>query len=239
MREVKEDCTDRSDRLGTSVATNIAPEGVVVPVKPAVSVIMVRDGAPAADGSPSLEVFVQHRVTTMDFAAGVVVYPGGRVDPQDHEAAATLGADPALLEAHARAWAATSAAEDPTFPSVLIATARREVEEETGALLPVTALKPWANWITPPGRTKRFDTFFYVARGSDIGTPEHRTTEAYTSEWLSTEYILEEEANERLKLMRPTLVLLQEVHRLGSVEAIMSTERAIDPVRPKVPGKVG
>ncbi len=50
-----------------------------VPIRPAVSVIMVRDG------DSGLEAFVQHRVTTMDFAAGVVVFPGGRVDPVDRQ----------------------------------------------------------------------------------------------------------------------------------------------------------
>jgi 8-oxo-dGTP pyrophosphatase MutT (NUDIX family)/GNAT superfamily N-acetyltransferase len=44
---------------------------------PAASVIPLRDGP---DG---LEVFVQHRASTMDFAPGAVVFPGGRRDPID------------------------------------------------------------------------------------------------------------------------------------------------------------
>ncbi|CAM4119988.1 hypothetical protein [Janibacter anophelis] len=55
----------------------------VVP-RPAVSVIPLRDGP---DG---LEAFVQHRATTMDFAAGVVVFPGGRCDPSDETKGAQL-----------------------------------------------------------------------------------------------------------------------------------------------------
>lgn len=43
----------------------------------AVSVVMLRD-------SPrGIEVFVQHRASTMDFAAGVIAFPGGRVDDVD------------------------------------------------------------------------------------------------------------------------------------------------------------
>ncbi|WP_349829054.1 NUDIX hydrolase [Brevibacterium litoralis] len=237
MREVKDDGTDPSDRLGSDVARNIVPEGQEVPVRPAVSVIVLRDGADSASGR--LEVFVQHRVSTMDFAAGVVVYPGGRVDPQDHEAGAALGLTTEVAAAHAKAWELSSVAENPGFESVILACAQREVQEETGAVLAPEKLKPWANWITPPGRTKRFDTFFFVARGAEIGDMKHQTTEAHTSEWLSTEYVLAEEEAGNLKLMRPTLVLMNEIHALGSVDAIMAAERTIEPVRPKVPGKVG
>lgn len=40
----------------------------------AVSVIPLRE----SDMEP--ELFVQHRVSTMDFAAGMIVFPGGRAD---------------------------------------------------------------------------------------------------------------------------------------------------------------
>ena len=43
----------------------------------AASVIPVREGA------GGLEVFVQHRAATMDFAPGAVVFPGGRREPRD------------------------------------------------------------------------------------------------------------------------------------------------------------
>ncbi|WP_101653070.1 NUDIX hydrolase [Brevibacterium ihuae] len=233
VRDLHDEGHDRSDRVGTSLASNIAPPGVEMPVKPAVSVIVGRD---TADG---LEVFVQHRVTTMDFAAGVLVYPGGRVDPQDHEMGAALELPSDILDSHVRAWSKTELGGDPEFAKALIATAQREVGEEAGATIAATALKPWANWITPPGRTRRFDTYFYVARGEEIGDLRHQTTEATNSEWMNVEHILAEEAAERLKLMRPTLVLLNEVHRFGSVEALMSAERDIEPVRPFAPGKHG
>ncbi|GAA4283502.1 NUDIX domain-containing protein [Brevibacterium daeguense] len=237
VRELKTEGSDRSDqvgmRTGVSLASNLAAPGVEMPVRPAVSVIVARDTA------RGLEVFVQHRVKTMDFAAGVVVYPGGRVDPQDHEAAAALDVPDSLVEEHVAAWSRTELGADPTFARALIATAQREVGEEAGATIPPSALKPWANWITPPGRTKRFDTYFYVARGDQIGDMRHQTTEATMSEWMNVEQILREEAAERLKLMRPTLVLLNEVHHLGSVDALISAQREIEPVRPFMPGKHG
>lgn len=216
------------------------------PVRPAVSVILVRDGA---DG---LEVFVQHRVKTMDFAAGMVVYPGGRVDPADVRAAASAGYPDELIAAHERAWeastlaaeglgggladpaAAGAGAEAPSFAAVLLACAQRELGEETGAVIDPAALRPWANWTTPPGRHKRFDTYFYVARGAHTQV-RHQTTEATDSLWMPTARILAERSAGRLRLMRPTLTLLMELDSLGSADAIMGVERVVEPVRPNVP----
>ncbi|MBR7560302.1 hypothetical protein KC218_27520, partial [Mycobacterium tuberculosis] len=67
------------------------------------SVIMVRDG------DSGLEAFVQHRVTTMDFAAGVVVFPGGRVDPVARQGAESIEVDDPDL--HLEAWSDSTIAE--------------------------------------------------------------------------------------------------------------------------------
>ncbi len=79
-------------------------EGTVPQPRLAASVILLRD---APDG---LEAFVQHRVDTMDFAAGMVVFPGGRVDSADGS-----GWDyPAeLLERHSADWNQSSIGADP------------------------------------------------------------------------------------------------------------------------------
>lgn len=134
------------------------------PVEPqlAVSVLMLR-----RDG-PEREIFVQHRVSTIDFAAGAVVFPGGRVDAADYESQASQAPAPAVLERHSNdwRWTAISSEGDPApldMSSVLLTAAVREVREETGALLVADELLPWANWVTPPGGPKRFDTYFYLA----------------------------------------------------------------------------
>lgn len=268
-----------------------------VPVRPATSVIMLREGR----GSDPLEVFVQHRVTTMDFAAGVVVFPGGRVDLADAETAPSLPLDAAAEAAHLRAWertdapaveavvrrqvaerAAQQAAEaglagaagagaasaavagDPSYPTpvhpdgtpltpdsmdpalaalgarALLACAMREVEEETGQRLSPAAVHPWANLVTPPGRSRRFDTYFYLTAGEELSSLQHQTTEATNSEWLSVAGLLEGERQDRYRLMRPTLALLTELHALGDLAAAMdlasSGTRVIESIRPRIPG---
>ncbi|WP_245579743.1 NUDIX hydrolase [Brevibacterium album] len=206
-----------------------------VPVRPATSVIMLREGR----GGDPLEVFVQHRVKTMDFAAGVVVFPGGRVDPEDSESALTLPLDPAAEAAHTRAWERTDAAE-AGGARTLLACAVREVEEETGQRIAPAALSPWANLVTPPGRSKRFDTYFYVTGGAELSALTHRTTEATNSEWLSVRGLLEGERAERYRLMRPTLALLTELEALGGLASVMDLatggERTIESIRPRIPG---
>lgn len=231
IRDINPEGSDRSDMADAASRGPDVADPEAVPVRPAVSVLMLRDGA------EGLEVFVQHRVSTMDFAAGVVVFPGGRVDPVDRESARTISVpDPHV---HTSAWSQSTFAEEADGWRVLLATAVREVEEETGAVLDPGGLVPWANWVTPIGRPKRFDTYFYVIAAHELTSAHHQTTEAHTSEWLPVAGILESEGEGTLKLMRPTFVLLRELSGFANVAEVLGTQRVIDPVRPDFPSNRG
>ncbi|WP_284977375.1 NUDIX hydrolase [Arthrobacter sp. efr-133-TYG-104] len=211
----------------TNVPRHTIPTENGAPAKPrlAASVILLRD-APGG-----LEVFVQHRVSTMDFAAGMVVFPGGRVDAADHHGW-NYPAD--LLASHAADWHLSSISEDPALEhkmaGTILAAAIREVQEESGLTLEAANLRPWANWITPTDMPKRFDTFFYVAKPAAGADPRHQTTEAWQSLWMPVQQILEAEAAHSLKLMPPTFFLLKEIAGFGSVEAVWSAEHDVIPV---------
>ncbi|NOJ59140.1 NUDIX hydrolase [Arthrobacter sp. 260] len=196
----------------------------------AVSVLMVRGE----------EIFIQNRSHTMDFAAGAVVFPGGRVDDVDRVTAQSLPAPSSLLSAHARCWAETSIAAgrnaDPAAGAgVLLAAAVREVREETGAILSPRDLTPWANWITPASYGKRFDTYFYLTVLAPTLAPQHQTTEADSSHWSPVRSILAGAAAGTLELMRPTEALLQELADLPgtlpqALEPVLRAPRRITPV---------
>lgn len=215
--------TSTNETLGTA-------NSVILPRK-AASVLLLRTR------DKSLEVFIQYRTTTMDFAAGMVVFPGGRVDPVDHLEAMKDPPATLIMESHAAAWCNTSLSEsgheNTSFESaVVLAAARREVFEETGCLLAPSQLNPWANWVTPPQQPKRFDTFFYVAAPSPENLPAHQTTEADSSVWMAVDEVLSAHVRGGLSLMRPTQVLLQSVLDMGSLESILDARFPIIPVRP-------
>ena len=90
------------------------------------TVLILRDGEVGVDdGGP--EVFVLRRVSTMDFAASMWVFPGGGVDARD--AQATPWAGPSVVH-----WARTLGTDEASAEQ-LVCAAVREVFEECGVLL--------------------------------------------------------------------------------------------------------
>jgi len=63
---------------GASMADDFDPN--TVQIRNAATVMLVRD----ADGDPGVEVFMLRRTGKASFAAGMYVFPGGRVDDVDH-----------------------------------------------------------------------------------------------------------------------------------------------------------
>ena len=208
-----------------AMARAIAPR---VDVRPAVSVIPIRDGG------HGLEVYVQHRVHTMDFAPGVVVFPGGRIDPIDTANAPEIARDD--LDELAEIWRDSSYVSNSADPRlavrVLLATGIREVAEETGVQLRPSEVLPWDDWTTPPAFPKRFQVHFMVVHlpMSDARSPRNTTTEAFESEWLPVSEVLDRGDGGDLQLMTPTRVILRELADLGSAAAVLNAHPDVTPV---------
>lgn len=213
----------------------IASPGDVVEARPAVSVIPLRDGP---DG---LVVFVQHRQATMDFAAGAVVFPGGRCDPGDVVAGERLPLRPAVESEHVRRWAGWDPGTvDPVRRArTLLATGLRELHEETGLAADPEALRPWDRWVTPDTSPKRFDVAFFVLHvpADAPSQPRHTTTEATRSGWEPAARLLTDRAEGRLTMLTPTRILLEELVALGDVASVMRHRPAITGVRDDRPGR--
>lgn len=148
-------------------------------VIPAATIVVFRRNP--AGGPPQL--LMLERTSTMRFAAGAAVFPGGRIDPADHELAARLApaaADPAdiagrvaaLRETLEEAGLVLGVKQAVTHDE---AVAARAFLLEQGALQPVLerhgwsldldVLVPFARWC--PDWDGAFDTRFYLA---DMGT---------------------------------------------------------------------
>jgi len=101
---------------------------------PAATVILLRDGV---DG---LETLMLRRNSKLEFAGGMWVFPGGRVDPEDYPPDA-----PDDVEAAVRVAAA------------------REAQEEAGLACDPEAMVPFSHWTPPMVAIKRYATWFFVA----------------------------------------------------------------------------
>lgn len=195
-----------------------APQPPLLPTRPAATVMLVRNGD---SGRGPLDVFLMRRHAAMEFAAGVMVFPGGGVDDRDRSAeVAWFGPEPA--------WWAQRFGVDVDLAAALVCAAVRETFEEAGVLfagpaddsrrvvgdasvysdarralavgelsfadflrtenlvLHAELLRPWANWVTPEAeRTRRYDTYFFVA-GLPVGQrADGENTESDRAGWLT------------------------------------------------------
>jgi 8-oxo-dGTP pyrophosphatase MutT (NUDIX family) len=173
------------------------------PVTPrlAASVVLCRDGM------SGLETYLLHRHARMAFAASMVVFPGGGVDPVDRSTG------------------------DP-----LPACGVRETREETGVDLDATQLAPWAHWVTPVVQPIRYDTFFYLAALPAGQTAADLSSETERAAWTAPVAAGAAHEAGELAMMPPTLSILLELAGLARVtDALeLARDRVIETVLPEV-----
>jgi 8-oxo-dGTP pyrophosphatase MutT (NUDIX family) len=218
---------------------------------PAATILLVRD-APGG-----LEVFMVKRHHQIDFVAGALVFPGGRVDKGD--------SDPGLREY-------SDGGEDwSDVMRAMGAAAIREAFEESGILLArdgktkdfvtaerLAALEPYrkrldkreiglvevlrtenlrlaydqlvhfAHWITPDNMPKRFDTHFFLASSPVGHAGRHDGHESVDSVWITPDSAITN--REKLNVIFPTKLNLMKLAEQKTVEAALAAARAKKPV---------
>ena len=148
---------------------------------------------PLRAGASAPEVLLLQRAAALVFYGGAWVFPGGRIDPEDGDAQGDL------VETGKRA-------------------AVRELAEEAGLTVAPDALSLLSRWLTPPGRTRRYDTLHFVAHVTSDQPVKVQPSEVAAYRWLSAAEALELHAQGEIELPPPTFVTLTLLATLTSVE---------------------
>ncbi len=228
-----------------------------VPARPASTVVILRDGA------GGIEVFMVVRHHQIDFASGALVFPGGKVDAEDSDAAWGKLA-PNAPNAPDRSFFVAAGRE--TFEEAGLMLARRRgtneivdadaahnlVETYRAALLKgettfvdivrkenlalaADLMVPFAHWITPEVVPKRFDTHFFLIAAPVVQLGAHDGGESVEGLWITPQQALSEAKAGTRTLVFATRMNLEKLARYRTVaEAVEITRsRPVVTVMPK------
>ena len=215
---------------------------------PAATLILVRD---RPDGPP--ELLMVERAEGMAFAAGALVFPGGRIDTADREMAAELGTDAGVVAA------IRETVEETAIPAALApvpdydraAELQRGLIDEQpfadllsklGTALDSGALTPFARWVPKFHAVRRFDTIFYVAEAPHgEWQPRVIQGECAGAAWVTAAEVLERDRRGEARLIFPTRRNLERLAQHASFAEIRADALAypVEPVTPWVEERNG
>lgn len=109
-----------------------------------------------------------------------------------------------------------------------------EFLRNNGLVLRADLLRPWANWVTPKEeRTRRYDTYFFVAALPDGQRADGENTESDKAGWATPQRALDDFAGHRTFLLPPTWTQLDSLAGRTVAEAL-AVDRQIATVQPNL-----
>jgi 8-oxo-dGTP pyrophosphatase MutT (NUDIX family) len=215
---------------------------------PAATLIVVRERQGRAP-----ELLMVERAEGMAFAAGALVFPGGRIDEADRQLGTRLGIDGAAVAAIRETIEETALpvglAPTPDADSALQLQRALAEGNDLGDLLTAGGLEldaseltPFARWVPKFHAVRRFDTLFYVARApSGDWRPQVIEGECAGAFWLTAADALEREERGEGRLIFPTRRTLERLAQHSSFDEIRADALAhpIEPVTPWVEERGG
>jgi 8-oxo-dGTP pyrophosphatase MutT (NUDIX family) len=174
------------------------------------------------------------RVKSMAFAAGAVVFPGGKVDDHDrayadvlnhgldlHEAAARLAVIRETIEEAGLALALDGVTDPANCAEARAAlddgASLKEICDDNGWTPMLDRLIPWARWRPPNLETRVFDTRFYLLDAGDTHLPAVvDNTENRMLFWDSAQGVLDKLARKEVKAIFPTVRNLERLAQFSS-----------------------
>jgi 8-oxo-dGTP pyrophosphatase MutT (NUDIX family) len=220
---------------------------LAVPISPAATVMLV-------DDRPRLHVLMVRRTANVVFGPDNWVFPGGRVDPEDHvEAFATIcqgltdqtASDLLGVERGGLAWWVAACRETLEEAGLMMASGMvsgldltglrdrvRANEEafvdlliEHNITLDLTAIEEVGRFITPLGSPRRFDARFFVARAPENQDPHIDDGEIVNLAWLEPGEAIERWRAGEMTMMTPTVRMLACLARYSSVDDVLAVAR--------------
>lgn len=199
------------------------------------------------------ELLMVERAKAMAFAAGALVFPGGRIDPADIELASELEIDPSAVAAVRETVEETSipvalapppdSAQATELQNALLADQPlRDLLRSSGLQIDRDALTPFARWVPKFHAVRRFDTLFLLARcPAGEWRPRIVERECSGAEWLTAAEVLEREQTGSARLIFPTRRTLERLAQHSTFEEIRADALAhpIEPVTPWVEEREG
>jgi len=238
---------------------SVTEEAKPIPAKPfpATSVLVLRDG------KNGVEVLMIGRNEKLSFAAGMLVFPGGRIDAEDSElgkcCAGVDGLDPdevaarvaglreiyeetGLLVARPQGrQALLTAAEvngvvEPLALSLGRAPTFIEILATDKIELPTDEMVYFTHFITPERAPKRFDTRFYVVAAPPDQEASHDGSEAVSSLWTTPQKAFAAAEAGEVKMMNPTRLNLTKLKGNATVaDALAFARETASQVVPVIP----
>lgn len=174
-------------------------------IRPAATVVLLRDRA------NGLEVLLLRRHSALEFAGGMWVYPGGRLDDADY-----AGNPDDVMAAARRA-------------------AVRETHEEAGLVVAEEQLRYFTHWTTPEGETKRYATWFFIAAVDAVGDVQVDGGEIDDHRWIAPADALAAYRRKAIAMMPPTYITLTELAtcRTAAEALAMYRSRPVLEILPK------
>jgi glyoxylase-like metal-dependent hydrolase (beta-lactamase superfamily II)/8-oxo-dGTP pyrophosphatase MutT (NUDIX family) len=224
--------------MGVTVSTPLVP-------RPAATLILLRQG---------MEVLMLQRTQSAAFLGGAYVFPGGSLDPQDDDMRRVVGLTEAQANARlqlasgAIAYYVAAVRECFEEAGVLLACTKdgqpisarraesllkyrnqpfREMLEMEDLYIPAGELAYFGHWITAPGRSRRFNARFFVARAPEGQRGSHDAAETVHDVWITPREALERAARKEIELVNATQQSLKDLARFSDPGAAYEYARAL------------
>jgi 8-oxo-dGTP pyrophosphatase MutT (NUDIX family) len=110
-----------------------------------------------------------------------------------------------------------------------------EICRDEALQLAVGSIYYFSHWVTPVGRTRRYDTRFFVARAPDGQVPLHDDGETIANLWIRPSVALADHQAGDYQLVLPTMRSLMALERFGSADEVLEAVAAIEHVPTMVP----